>query len=61
MNEKGILENLYRKLGCNSQKPGTKAFMSLGEFKQLCQSGGMFEDSFAEKEGNLSFNLSMQT
>lgn len=56
-----ILENLYTLYSGRNTAPGQKPFMSLEEFRQICNEGGLVSDSFAAREIDFCFYVSIST
>ena len=58
---KQILDSVYKKYSGKKAMPGQKPFMSLDEFKSLCNDAKIINDQFTSREVDLSFHLSMMT
>lgn len=56
-----ILESLYEKYSGRNSLPGQKIFMSLGEFREICNEGGLINDKFANREIDLCYYNSIMT
>lgn len=58
---KPIFDALYKKYSGKKALPGQKPFMSLEEFRDLCNSSGLVNDSFSTREIDTCFTVSMMT
>ncbi len=56
-----LLDNVYNRYSIRKRKPGSKNFMCLDEFAEICRKGEMFDLNIVEKDIYLAFNLSMMT
>jgi hypothetical protein len=55
------LDNIYGRFSGKHTDPGSKPLMEADEFEAFCQSSGLINDSFVQREVGLVFNLSMFT
>lgn len=58
---KPILDALFKKYSGKKTLPGQKVFMSLEEFRLLCNEAGLVNNTFATREIDLCFTQAMMT
>lgn len=58
---KSIFQALFKKYSGKHTLPGKKPFMSLEEFRMLCNDAGLVGDNFATREIDVCFSQSMMT
>lgn len=56
-----ILQLIFHTNSRLQVKPGQKPFMSLSEFQLICASAGLLNETFASRDIDFCFNLSMMT
>lgn len=56
-----VLKALFSRYSGRKTLPGYKPFMCLEEFRDLCTSAGLLNDSFASREIDACFGLAMMT
>ena len=58
---KALLESLYNKYSGRKVPPGQKSFMSLEEFREICNDGGLVNENFANREIEFCYYNSIMT
>jgi hypothetical protein len=56
-----LINAIYKQYSRALVKPGQKAFMSLQEFTDLCNTAKLINDKFTTNKVNFAFNLAMMT